>query len=310
MKKNGVFLLLIAVYLFSFAGCNKGSESENASFIELPNSGHDEQKAENAFIWGDERFQYEPTEDPVETVEKVSKKAGEKTAEGFEFKRAEVDDYETRLEYELRRYTSAGSYEEKGWTKEVFDEERFTVVRTEYYAKSEKGANDLILEGYTEDNPDKFFLGRYVYLVKNAENFKWEISEITDPIIMRDTTEAEAPEFDEADYPYPLSDDPSETVKAYYEHEKKQDYVIRLELLSVKMDSEATEYQCTLLKGSELAKLRGWKNEIFDEGNFAVVTVDYYAEYDNTVVPTMSGKLSRQIWLIRDTQSLKWRIVE
>lgn len=314
MKNNKlVSVLLTAACLLSFAGCNqireKGEISDTVNMSEKDSA---ELNKGCFFSLDKKQYRYEPKSDPAETAEAAIKSAASEKADvkGFEFKSAEIDEYETKLEYELRRSTNAEEYEKKGWTKDVFDGGRLKVARVEYYAEEDSDGSGVVYKGYTDENEDGLFLGRYIYLLRNPETLNWEISEVTGINIMEDIEEPKTDGFSEENCPYPLSDDPLETVRASFEYEAKQDYVIDFELISAKINEEETEYQCLLKKGSELAKERGWKDEIFDNGNFVVVSAEYNAEYDGTLVPYTGGYTQRDIYLIRDTETNKWHIVE
>lgn len=314
MKNNKLAaLLLTAACLFSFTGCNQLGEKE-----EVPDTANASEKAsdglnaEHFFSLDKKQYRYEPKSDPAETAEAAVKSAASEKADikGFEFKSAEIDEYETKLEYELRRTTNSEEYEKKGWTKDVFDGGRLKVARVEYYAEEDSDGSGIVYKGYTDENEDGLFLGRYIYLLQDPKTLNWEISEVTGINIMEDIEEPKTDGISEDDCPYPLSDDPLETVRASFEYEAKQDYVIDFELISAEINEEETEYQCLLKKGSELAKARGWKDEIFDNGNFVVVSAEYNAEYDGTLVPYTGGYTQRDIYLIRDTETNKWHIVE
>lgn len=314
MKKNKlVAVLLTAVCLFSFTGCNQITEKgEISDTVNTSEKAAAELNKGYFFSLDNKQYRYEPKSDPAETAEAALKSAASENADikGFEFKHAEIDEYETGLEYELRRNTNSEEYEKKGWTNDVFDGGRLKVARVEYYAEEDRDGSGTVYKGYTDENEDGLFLGRYIYLLQDPKTLNWEISEVTGINIMEDIEEPKTDGFSVDDCPYPLSDDPLETVRASFEYEAKQDYVIDFELISAEINEEETEYQCLLKKGSELARARGWKDEIFENGNFVVVSAEYNAEYDGTLVPYTGGYTQRDIYLIRDTETNKWHIVE
>ncbi len=105
------------------------------------------------------------------------------------------------------------------------------------------------------------------------------------------------------------SKDPAESVRTALENQLKKDYAIKIEIYSVCVDEEETRRVVERFISGVIADRRSWSDEYLAE-HFTVVRAEYYAEYDHNKTTRSDGNLTQYFYLIRDTESGQWSIVD
>lgn len=103
------------------------------------------------------------------------------------------------------------------------------------------------------------------------------------------------------------SADPVETVRSAIENQAEKDYTITVRVEEISTDAEETDRARERYMNSELARERGWSEELLSS-RFAAVRAKYYVEYDHTQTFMDDGYTEQYFYLIEDNGS--WVIVE
>ncbi len=82
---------------------------------------------------------------------------------------------------------------------------------------------------------------------------------------------------------------------------------VRIDEISV--DETETKRMIERYTGSELAQSRGWTDDYLAE-HFLAVRAKYYVEYDHTKTFLDDGNIDQFFYLIEDTESGVWTIID
>lgn len=103
------------------------------------------------------------------------------------------------------------------------------------------------------------------------------------------------------------SADPVETVRSAIENQLEKEYTIAVQIEEISVDAEETAAARERYINSELARERGWSEELLSS-RFTVVWAKYYIEYDHTKTFIDDGYTEQYFYLIEDNRN--WTIVE
>lgn len=103
------------------------------------------------------------------------------------------------------------------------------------------------------------------------------------------------------------SADPAETVRSAIENQSKKEYTIVVQIEEISVDAGETAAARERYMNSELARERGWSEELLSS-RFVAVRAKYYIEYDHTKTFMDDGHTEQYFYLIEDNGS--WTIVE
>lgn len=105
------------------------------------------------------------------------------------------------------------------------------------------------------------------------------------------------------------SAEPIETVRSAIEGQADKEYTTALRVEEIKVDEDETARVKAMYSGSELATARGWTDEYLEK-HFIVVCAKYYTEYDHTKTFLDDGYTEQYFYLIQDTKSGEWTIID
>ena len=112
-----------------------------------------------------------------------------------------------------------------------------------------------------------------------------------------------------AAYEYGLSVYPIETVQSAIEGQIKKEYTLTVRIDEISVDETETKRMIENYTGSELAQSRGWTDDYLAE-HFLAVRAKYYVEYDHTKTFLDDGNIDQFFYLIEDTESGVWTIID
>ena len=92
---------------------------------------------------------------------------------------------------------------------------------------------------------------------------------------------------------------PIETVQSAIEGQIKKEYTLTVRIDEISVDETETE----------LAQSRGWTDDYLAE-HFLAVRAKYYVEYDHTKTFLDDGNIDQFFYLIEDTESGVWTIID
>lgn len=104
------------------------------------------------------------------------------------------------------------------------------------------------------------------------------------------------------------SQDPVETVKSAIENQMEKEYTLAVTVEQIKIDQEETAQAMARYRGSDLAKARGWDG--YFDGHFVAVKAEYQVLYDHTKTFLDDGAVCQYFYLMEDTQTGRWIIVD
>lgn len=105
------------------------------------------------------------------------------------------------------------------------------------------------------------------------------------------------------------SADPETVVREALEQQVNKDYTISIEIESIAVDPEETVRVREEFISGVIAQRRGWSDEYLAE-HFVAVKAVYHAEYDRSKTTRSDGDVEMYFYLVRDTDSGKWSIVD
>jgi hypothetical protein len=105
------------------------------------------------------------------------------------------------------------------------------------------------------------------------------------------------------------SPDPVETVQSAIKNQADKDYASMARVDEVAIDEAETARKIEAYTGSDLAAARGWSNEYLQE-HFIAIRAKYYVEYDHTKTFLEDGSIDQYFYLVEDTRSGKWTIID
>lgn len=105
------------------------------------------------------------------------------------------------------------------------------------------------------------------------------------------------------------SADPVETVQSAIEGQLEKEYTLVVRIREISVDEAETRRMIGNYTGSELAQSRGWTDAYLAE-HFLAVRAKYYVEYDHTKTFLEDGDIDQFFYLIEDTETGFWTIVD
>lgn len=102
---------------------------------------------------------------------------------------------------------------------------------------------------------------------------------------------------------------PIETVQSAIEGQIKKEYTLTVRIDEISVDETETKRMIERYTGSELAQSRGWTDDYLAE-HFLAVRAKYYIEYDHTKTFLDDGNIDQFFYLIEDTESGVWTIID
>lgn len=102
---------------------------------------------------------------------------------------------------------------------------------------------------------------------------------------------------------------PIETVQSAIEGQIKKEYTLTVRIDEISVDETETKRMIERYTGSELAQSRGWTDDYLAE-HFLAVRAKYYVEYDHTKTFLDDGNIDQFFYLIEDTESGVWTIID
>lgn len=103
------------------------------------------------------------------------------------------------------------------------------------------------------------------------------------------------------------SGDPVETVRSAIENQAEKEYTISVRVEEISTDAAETARARERYMNSDLARERGWSEELLSS-QFTAVRARYYVEYDHTKTFMDDGYTEQYFYLIEDNGA--WAIVE
>lgn len=102
---------------------------------------------------------------------------------------------------------------------------------------------------------------------------------------------------------------PMETVQSAIEGQIKKEYTLTVRIDEISVDEAETKRMIESYTGSELAESRGWTDDYLAE-HFLAVRAKYYVEYDHTKTFLDDGNVDQFFYLIEDTETGLWTIID
>lgn len=105
------------------------------------------------------------------------------------------------------------------------------------------------------------------------------------------------------------SADPVKTVQSAINGQIEKEYTLTVQIEEIAVDEAETKRMVENYTGSELAQSRRWTDEYLAE-HFLAVRAKYYVEYDHTKTFMEDGHIDQFFYLVEDTESSLWTIID